>query len=155
MSSPNRASAQEAIENLIFIYAERIDAGDFAGIGDLFAKARMLGPTGEVLATGGDEIRSLYEHSTIRYEDGSSMTQHPTSNVILELGGDGLSARARSRFSVMQALPDFPLQCIITGYYEDRFAYDDSQGWPFVERWMKPKLIGDLSRHLKYEIPNT
>ncbi len=154
MTSSKRIDARNAIENLIFSYAERIDAGDFAAIGELFAKGRVLGPAGDVLGSGRDEIRSIYQRSTKVYEDGSPMTQHMTSNVILELASDGRSATARSRFTVMQALPDFPLQCIITGYYEDRFAFEEAQGWHFVERWMKPKLIGDLSRHLNYEIPN-
>lgn len=154
MTSSKRIDARDAIENLIFRYAERIDAGDFAAIGELFAKGRVLGPSGDVLGSGRDEIRSIYQRSTKVYEDGSPMTQHMTSNVILELASDGRSATARSRFTVMQALPDFPLQCIITGDYEDRFAFEEAQGWHFVERRMKPKLMGDLSRHLNYEIPN-
>ena len=64
----------------------------------------------------------------------------------------GRSAEVRSRFTVMQQLPDFPLQCVITGYYEDKFAYDEQLGWHFTERRMKPKLAGDLSRHLKYDL---
>lgn len=152
MNSPNRADVQNAIENLLFSYAERIDAGDFAGIGALFARARMLGPTGDVLGTGRDQVKALYERTTTVYEDGSPMTQHLTTNVILSPGRDGQTVAARSRFTVMQALPDFPLQCIITGYYEDQFAHDESDGWYFTERWMKPKLMGDLSRHLKFEI---
>ena len=28
---------------------------------------------------------------------------------------------------------------------------DESIGWHFTERKMKPKLLGDLSRHLKYD----
>lgn len=152
MSSPNRADARNAIENLLFSYAERIDSGDFAAVGELFARARILGPKGDVLGTGKDEIKAVYERSTRVYEDGSPMTQHITTNVSLSFGSDGQTAAARSRFTVMQALADFPLQCIITGYYEDRFAHDDSDGWYFTERWMKPKLLGDLSRHLKFEL---
>ena len=155
MSSPDRANARDAIENLIFTYAERIDAGDFTGVGELFARAKMIGPGGDLLGSGRDEIKAIYERSTKTYEDGSPMTQHVTSNVILTLALDGLGADARSRFTVMQALPDFPLQCIITGYYEDQFAYDASNGWHFSARQMKPKLMGDLSRHLNFEIPNT
>jgi hypothetical protein len=155
MNSPNRMAVRNAIENLLFSYAERIDVGDFAGIGELFARARMLGPKGRVLATGKDEIEAVYERSTRVYEDGSPMTQHVTTNVILTVGSDGQTAATRSRFTVMQALPDFPLQCIITGYYEDQFAHDESDGWHFTERWMKPKLLGDLSRHLKYELADT
>lgn len=153
MNRPDRDMAQTAIENLLFTYAERIDAGNFAGVGELFARARLLGPTGDLLGTGSAEIKALYENSTRLYEDGSPMTQHVTTNVILNLGENGESARTRARFTVMQALPDFPLQCIITGHYEDQFAHDESDGWYFTERCMKPKLLGDLSRHLNYQLP--
>jgi len=151
MNSTNRVDARIAIDDLLFSYAERIDAGDFVGVGELFAKGQILGPTGDVLGTGKDEVKAIYERSTRLYEDGSPMTQHVTTNVIFNLGSDGRRAETRSRFTVMQALPDFPLQCIITGYYEDRFGHDESDGWAFTERRMKPKLLGDLSRHLKYE----
>ena len=152
MDPPDRDMARTAIENLLFTYAERIDAGDFSGIGELFARARLLGPTGELLGTGKAEIKAIYDRSTRVYDDGSPMTQHVTTNIILNFGEDGRTATTRARFTVMQALPDFPLQCIITGYYDDRFAHDESDGWYFTERCMKPKLLGDLSRHLNYEL---
>ena len=152
MDQLDPANARTAIENLLFTYAERIDGGDFAGIGELFARAVMLGPKGDVQGKGSEEITAIYDRSTQVYEDGTPMTQHVTTNLIFEFGADGRTAEVRSRFTVMQGLPDFPLQCIITGYYEDKFAYDDEIGWHFTERRMKPKLAGDLSRHLKYEL---
>lgn len=148
------AESRLAIEGLIFRYAELIDAGDFATLAELFAKARMLGPDGEVHGEGKEAIKSVYDDSTQLYEDGTPMTQHVTTNLIFTFSDDGRSAQVRSRFTVMQQLPDFPLQCIITGYYEDRFDYDDDEGWHFVERRMKPKLLGDLSRHLKFDLAN-
>ena len=45
MSNPlDPAHARTAIENLMFTYAERIDAGDFKGLAALFAKATSRGP---------------------------------------------------------------------------------------------------------------
>ncbi len=153
MSNPlDPANVRTAIENLMFRYAECIDAGDFKSLAALFAKARMLGPKGDVQGTGSAEIEQIYHRSTQLYADGTPMTQHVTTNLILEIGPDGRSARGRSRFTVMQAVDGFPLQCVITGYYEDQFAYDEVDGWHFTERRMKPKLAGDLSRHLKYEL---
>lgn len=153
MSNPlDPANVRTAIENLMFVYAERIDAGDFKGLAALFSKARMIGPKGNVQGTGSEEIEKIYLRATQVYEDGTPMTQHVTTNLILEIAPDGRSAATRSRFSVLQAVPGFPLQCILTGYYEDRFAYTDADGWHFTERRMKPKLAGDLSRHLKYEL---
>ena len=152
MDRPDRDMARTAIENLLFTYAERIDAGDFVGVGELFARARLLGPKGDLLGTGSTEIKAIYESSTRVYEDGSPMTQHVTTNVILNFGENGQSARTRARFTVMQALTEFPPKCTITGYYEDQFAHDESDGWYFTERCMKPKLLGDLSRHLNHQL---
>ncbi len=153
MSNPlDPANARTAIENLMFVYAERMDAGDFKGVAALFSKARMIGPKGNVQGTGSAEIEDVYVRFTQVYEDGTPMTQHVTTNLVLEFAPDGRSASGRSRFTVMQAVPGFPLQCIIAGAYEDRFAYTESDGWHFTERRMKPKLAGDLSRHLNYEL---
>lgn len=160
MNPLDPAQARTAIANIMFTYAERIDAGDFAGLAELFSRARMIGPDGSVQGEGKDEIQAIYDRSTKLYEDGTPMTQHVTTNLIFEFAPDGRSADVRSRFTVMQQLPDFPLQCIITGYYEDKFAFSEPGkdragtvgGWHFVERRMKPKLMGDLSRHLKYDI---
>ena len=153
MSNPlDPANARTAIENLMYVYAERMDAGDLKGLAALFEKARMIGPKGDVQGTGSAEIEKIYERSTQVYEDGTPMTQHVTTNLILEFAKDGRSCFARSRFTVMQAVDGFPLQCVIAGAYEDRFAYTESDGWHFTERRMKPKLAGDLSRHLKYEL---
>ena len=146
------ANARMAIENLMFSYAECIDAGDFEGIGALFARARILASDGEVQGEGREGVKAIYARSTQLFEDGTPMTQHVTTNLIFAFDDGGRSARVRSRFTVMQQLPDFPLQCIITGYYEDRFAWDGETGWHFTERRMRPKLLGDLSRHLKYTL---
>jgi hypothetical protein len=151
-SAPDRADARTAIENLLFVYAEAIDGGDFVGIGELFAKGRILTPGGEVMGEGKDGVRAIYEESTKLFEDGTPKTQHVNTNLIFEFAEDGRSAEVRSRFTVFQALPDFPLQPIITGHYADAFAYSDEDGWYFTERRMRPVLLGDLSRHLKYQL---
>ena len=66
----------------------RIDAGDFAGLAELFEHARMVGPDGAVQGEGVDGIRSIYERSTQLYEDGSPMTQHVTTNLIFDFAAD-------------------------------------------------------------------
>jgi hypothetical protein len=152
MNSLDRALARTAIENLLYTYAIRIDAGDFAGVGQLFARGRMLAPNGDVIGTGAAEVQAIYERSTQCYDDGTPRTRHSTTNVIVDFPPDGATAEVHSRFSVMQALPDFPLQCIIAGDYEDRFAIDEAGAWYFTERCMKPRLLGDLSRHLKFDL---
>ena len=127
-----------AIQNLLSRYAELIDAGDFAGVGQLFAR-------------GAAAVQQMYDLFTKIYPDGTPCTMHQMSNVWIEVDEAAGTAQARSRFTVLQQLDDFPLQVIIAGGYEDRFARDGS-GWHFVERRMKPRLYGDLSRHLLQSI---
>ena len=144
--------ARAAIERLIFGYAERIDRGDFEGVGELFAEGTIAGPDGTPLARGRDEVRQLYERTTRRYEDGTPRTQHQTTNLQLELDEPGGAAGARSYYTVLQALPDFPLQPIVAGRYEDRFECSGST-WRFRERRMFVELVGDVSRHLLIPLP--
>ena len=67
--APSRGDARIEIENLMYLYAEAIDAGDFEAIGRLFAKGRMRGPDGEVSGEGVDGVRAIYERSTKLFED--------------------------------------------------------------------------------------
>ena len=139
------------VEQLLYLYAERIDAGDFQGVSELFSSGHIVGPDGSVIARGSDEVRGLYESSTRLYECGTPRTQHMTTNPIIELDPTGLLASGRSRFTVFQCLPDFPLQPIISGRYADRFECVDGQ-WGFSERRMRVEFLGDLSRHLLIEL---
>jgi 3-phenylpropionate/cinnamic acid dioxygenase small subunit len=142
-----------AIQNLLSTYAERIDAGDFAGVGELFARGEILAPAGDQGVRGAANVQTMYEVFTMVYEDGTPRTQHMMSNVWIEVDETAGTAQARSRFTVLQQLEDFPLQVIIAGGYQDRFERD-AQGWYFVSRLMQPKLYGDLSRHLLQEVPH-
>jgi len=153
-SSPNRycptmtTDHRGEIENLLHHYAEAIDAGDFAGVGALFAHGRICGPDGVPIATGAAAVTKLYESTTRRYDDdGTPKTHHVITNPIVEIAGDATTATARSRFTVLQATDELPLQVIITGGYRDRFAIVDGR-WCFTERVMLPALFGDLSQHL-------
>lgn len=136
------------IERLLYRYADLIDAGDFAGIGELFGRGQIVASGNRF--RGADEVRQMYEMATRRYPDGTPRTQHVTSNVSIRVDGD--SAQASLRFTVFQALPDFPLQPIVVGRYADRFARD-AGGWYFTERRMQVELVGDVSRHLLIELP--
>ncbi len=140
------------IEHLLYRYADLIDAGDFAGLGQLFAHGRIVSDGG--IAAGAAAVQGLYESYTRRYECGTPRTQHLMSNVRIEVDPDRRGAAASLRFTVLQALPDFPLQAVIAGRYQDRFARD-AQGWHFQERRIQPELIGDLSRHLLRPIPES
>jgi 3-phenylpropionate/cinnamic acid dioxygenase small subunit len=143
-----------SIENLLYAYAERIDAGDLEGVAELFAHGRIQASPAappEQAAVGRDAVLALYRASTRIYPDGSPHTRHVTSNPIIELSGDGLTASARSCFTVFQQVDDFPLQPIISGRYHDTFQRLDGRWW-FDTRVMLVDLVGDLSRHLLFEL---
>jgi len=149
---PPVEASRDAVERLILSYAERIDRGDFAGVGDLFADGVIAAPDGAPLARGRDEARRLYERTTRRYEDGTPRTKHVTSNLLIEVDDAAGTARARSYFTVLQALPDLPLQPIVAGRYEDRFERAEGR-WRFAERRLFVELVGDVSRHLLIALP--
>ena len=57
-------SPHEQIRNLLGSYCERMDAGDFQGLADLFADATLADEHGNVFATGSDEVRAMWEAQT-------------------------------------------------------------------------------------------
>jgi 3-phenylpropionate/cinnamic acid dioxygenase small subunit len=139
-------SSYRAIENLIASYAELVDGGDFAEVGTLLADAAFTGGGGSL--TGRDAIEKMFHDMLIVYEDGTPRTKHVTTNVAIEVEEAAGTAVARAYFTVLQALPDLPLQPIAGGRYHDRFERCDGR-WRFVERRVHLDLVGDVSRHLR------
>jgi hypothetical protein len=138
----------ESITKLIYTYAERIDAGDFAGAAEVLAHATVTSEGSSDAISGVDAIRGLYEQSTRRYEDGTPRTKHVMTNVIVEVAEDELSATSRSYFTVLQAVPGaLALQPVIAGRYRHTYAQVDGQ-WRFTGMHFIIDLVGDLSHHL-------
>jgi len=127
-----------------------MDAGDFAAVGALFARGRLADEHGTPLADGADAVSRFYAAGT-QLHDGSPRTKHLVTNTVIELADDEPTAVARSSYLVLQQVPGGPLHPIITGRYEDHLA--DDGGWHFVERRFFVDLMGDLSQHLRYELP--
>lgn len=142
------------IENLLYTYAERMDAGDLDGVADLFTHGRIWGMDDappEAVFEGRDGVRALYERSTRLYDDGTPKTHHLTTNPLIEVAADGRTATCRSYYCVTQATDELPLQPIITGHYHDTFHKIDGAWW-FDTRIMFVDQTGDLSHHLKFEL---
>ena len=142
-------SARE-IENLVYAYAERIDAGDLAGVAELFRHGRIEAAPGVVLE-GVDAVRKLYESSTRLYDDGTPRTRHVTTNVIVEVDDGADTAAARASYTVVQQTDELSLQPIIVGRYRDTFHRVGGE-WCFDTREMFVDLTGDLSQHLLFEL---
>ena len=142
-----------AVTELVFTYAERIDAGDFEGLADLFANATVTAEGGPAVR-GRDEFLAMMTAWTRRYpDDGTPKSKHVTTNLIIDADDDAGTATCRSYFTVLQAVPGtLPLQPVIAGRYRDRFERVDG-GWRFASRHMIIDLVGDLSHHLMIELP--
>ena len=133
------------IENLMYTYAERIDAGNLEGVADLFANGQIVASPDapvETVVAGRDEVLGMYQGSTRLYPCGTPRTK---------VDDDAGTASARSYYTVFQQLDDFPLQPIITGRYHDTFHRIDGEWW-FDQRTMLVDQLGDLSRHLLFEL---
>jgi 3-phenylpropionate/cinnamic acid dioxygenase small subunit len=146
VSTADQESGYRAIERLIAIYAELVDDGDFAAVGLLLADATFAGAAASV--SGCDAIEKMLVDHIIVYDNGTPRTKHVITNLGIEVDEAGGTAVARSYFTALQALPDLPLQPIVSGRYYDRFERRDGQ-WRFVERRVGTDLVGDLSRHLR------
>jgi 3-phenylpropionate/cinnamic acid dioxygenase small subunit len=148
------ADAAREIENLLYTYTERIDAGDFEGVADLFAHGRIApspDTAPEQAVAGRDRVLAMYRGTTRLYPDGIPHTKHVTTNPIIEVDENAAVASARSYYTVLQQVDDFPLQPIISGRYRDTFQRIDGRWW-FDTRVILVDLVGDLSRHLLIEI---
>ena len=143
--------ATTTVANLVYTYAERIDAGDFEGVAELLEHARVTTYRTKRVWQGKVEILGMYTGSTRRYEDdGTPKTKHVTTNLIIEVDDDAGTATCRSYFTVLQAVPGaLALQPVIAGRYHDQFERVDGT-WRFSARHIIVDLMGDLSQHLRF-----
>jgi 3-phenylpropionate/cinnamic acid dioxygenase small subunit len=141
------------IIELLYRYAELIDAGDFDGVGALLSKA-TFGGTGPQGVSGADNIAKLFTATTRRYPDhgNTPRTRHLVLNPIVEFTGD-TTAASRSTFCVVQDTESVPIQPIVVGRYSDTFGRD-TDGWHFTERKVEIQMLGNVSDHLMVDPTN-
>ncbi len=133
--------SRDQITELLYRYAELIDAGDFDGVGALLGRGNFMG------VAGGQAIAGLFAATTRRFPGHGNRprTRHLVLNPVVDIDAD--SARARSTFVVVQQTDTVALQPIVVGRYADTFARDE-QGWYFTERRVDVEMVGDVSDHL-------
>ena len=141
----------DAIRNLLYRYAECIDAADFNGVGALFADAVITneGVDGEI--AGPAAVKNLYERTNRVHDDGTLRTRHLTANIIADIDEDAGSATTRSAFVVFQQTATLPLQPIVTGRYRDRFERVGGT-WRFAQRHIIVDHVGDVREHLAFDL---
>ncbi|WP_175999018.1 nuclear transport factor 2 family protein [Burkholderia stabilis] len=140
------------IANLLYLYAERLDAGDLPGVAELFRHARIKTKEGAP-TIGAEELLALFSASVKRYACGTPRTKHVVTNPIIEIDEAAHRATARSYYTVLQSVDGLALQPIAAGRYHDAFERVDGV-WRFSFRdYTLFDFAGDLSRHLN-PIPN-
>ena len=134
-----------AVTELLYRYAELIDAGDFDGVGRLLGRGSFMG------VAGAEAIATLFANTTRRHpgHGNTPRTRHLVLNPIVEISAER-TATARSTFCVVQNTETVPLQPIVVGRYFDAFSCDDA-GWYFTERQVDVQMIGDISAHLMFD----
>jgi 3-phenylpropionate/cinnamic acid dioxygenase small subunit len=144
--------AETQITNLLYRYAECIDAGDLAGAAALFehARIRIGGPDTDTIDA--DRLLGIWRSLIVLHPDGTPRTKHVTSNPIIEIDEGAGTASCRSYYTVLQQTDELPLQTIVTGRYHDRFERVDGR-WRFSYRDLTLiDMVGDVSRHLTHPI---
>jgi hypothetical protein len=142
-------SSEVEIANLVYTYAERIDAGDFEAAAALFAHARIKTPLGEI---GSDEVLKMWRGSVILYEDGTPRTKHVITNPIIEVDEAAGRGTCRTYYTVMQQAGDGPLEAVICGRYHDAFERVEGK-WRFSYRdYSLHDMPGDMRRHSRHAV---
>jgi 3-phenylpropionate/cinnamic acid dioxygenase small subunit len=136
-----------AIAALVYGYAERLDAGDLAGVAALFDGAIYRSDRGGRYE-GAAAVAEVLRRVVKLHDDGTPRTKHVTTNLLVEVDEAAGSATARSYFTVLQQTATIPLQAIVAGRYHDRFVRDGGR-WRFAERVIYMDLVGDLRDHLR------
>ena len=148
-------SAVTAITNLLYRYAEEVDAGRFEELATgLFTRARFVIAPPPAEPIDGPAMADLMSRTTIRYPDGTPRTRHVITNPIVEIDESAGVATCRSYYTVMQQVDlASPLAPIVCGRYHDTFARLGGE-WCFRERdYTLVDFVGDVSRHLRMAPP--
>jgi ketosteroid isomerase-like protein len=149
---PVDQTPSEEITRLLYTYAERIDAGDFAEVAQVFAHATLTFEGFGDVISGSEAVQALYERTTRRYEDGTPRTKHVMTNVMVFVDDDGQSATSRSYFTVLQAVPGaLSLQPVIAGRYRNGYVRVDDR-WRVDSVHIIIDLVGDLAHHMLIDL---
>lgn len=149
--SDDTTTSERQILNLVHRYPELIDAGDFAGVGKLFAHGTLVfeATDGAVVgeATGEEAVASTLS-GVVLYDDGTPHTRHVITNPIVEIDEAAGTALCRYYITVFQRTDGFPLQPVWANRYEDHLRRVDGT-WRLHRRRGFAHLPGDTSHHLR------
>ena len=138
------------IVNLLYRYAELMDAGDLAGAAELFAHAELILDPDHGITTDGPGMLAIWEQVVILHPDGTPRTRHLVTNPIVEIDEASQRATCRSSYTVLQQVtPGDDIAVVAVGRYHDEFQRMNGL-WRFARRdYSLLDMTGDLSRHLR------
>jgi hypothetical protein len=136
------------ITDMMFRYAELFDTGRFDEFAALFEHGKWH------KAEAGATAARAWIDDNVQLYDGLTRTKHVTTNVVVDVDEIAGTAEATAYVTIFQALPDFPLQPIFAGRYQDRLTRIDGRWW-WVQRSVVGDLYGDISRHVRYGPPES
>lgn len=146
------SDARHEISKLIFTCDQRNDAGDFDGVGELFAHASIgVSGMGDVVCTGAKETADQFRRVTRVYPEGGARTHHVSTNLIIEVDEEAGTATCQSHYVMYQQTDELPLQPIDAGRNNDEFERVDGT-WRWTRRHITVLLHGDLSHHLVQDL---
>ncbi len=138
------SDAVQQISDLMFRYAELFDTGQFDEFAALFEHGQWH------KAEPGAAAARQWITDNVRLYDGLTHTKHVTTNVVVDVDEDAGTATATAYVTIFQALPDFPLQPIFSGRYQDRLTgvtattapICPDHGMPMARRWKVTRRRG-------------
>lgn len=137
-----------SIANLLYRYAEFMDAGDFESVAALFAHARIKVDAAGAVLLDASGLLQVWRRGVKIHPDGTPRTKHVITNPIIEVDEAAGTATCRSYYTVLQATDTVALQVIAAGRYHDEFERTDGR-WRFSFRdYSMLDLTGDLRDHL-------
>jgi hypothetical protein len=142
---------RDDIRDLCFTYTFHLDDGDFAAVGLLLENAilRPTMPGVEGVDIGGrDAVEAFYRKQVVTYKRGRPMTRHLITNQVIVFGDNGLTARSRSYFTVLQRPPGLPFQIVVGGQYRDEFEKVDGS-WRFTLKNIQVDHLNDIENHFR------
>ncbi|AEF34502.1 MULTISPECIES: nuclear transport factor 2 family protein [Mycobacteriaceae] len=137
-----------SITNLLYRYAESMDAGDLDSAAALFGHARLkVGPDADAVLDSAGMLQ-LWRGLVKIHADGTPRTKHVITNPILDIDEEAGTATCRSYYTVLQQTDTVALQVVAAGRYHDEFERVDGV-WRFSFRdYSMLDLKGDLRDHL-------
>jgi 3-phenylpropionate/cinnamic acid dioxygenase small subunit len=144
------------IQKLITRYAQCADRAEFDEIAELYRHCVLYMPGDLVIDVPREGIGRYLEwyKRIIRvYPDsGTTKTRRLVGTIIID--DDGVDC-AKGEWNVVcfQAIKDFPLQAIAAATLYDKYQKVGEQ-WRLIERREDLELVGDLSRHIRFDEVN-